>query len=116
MLIEAGQVAQEAARAGSSLTGSFILDGATLIAALKIVEAIAAKVRGGRNGNGKKPGEGKACEEHGKAIDRLRGDVIKLQANEQNRDKAFDLLREENRQEHQQILAEIKASKLGGRQ
>ena len=61
------QVATEAAKSSSYVTGQFVLDGALLIGALKAVEVIVSKVRTKRNG-GVKPGEGKKCQEHGEAI------------------------------------------------
>lgn len=85
MIYEAGQVAAEAAKSGSILSGQFILDGAFLIALLKIVEAgirwATNKVKARSepapsvvpavlpaNGKGPKPGESDTCREHGENI------------------------------------------------
>lgn len=67
MIAEAVQAAQEAAKASSSITGTFFLDGALLIAGLKVVEKGLALIQGkfkGGNGNGSggpKPGLAESC-------------------------------------------------------
>jgi hypothetical protein len=66
------QAAVEAAKTGGGFfagTGTFVLDGAILIAILKIVEAGINKIR--HRGNGKKmpcPGEAQTCRDHGESI------------------------------------------------
>mgnify|MGYP001191664752 CR=1 FL=1 len=71
------QVATEAAKSSSTITGQFVLDGALLIAGLKTVEAVISKVRA-RGGNGKeKPGTGTECLKH-------RDDLIALKTEHAN--------------------------------
>ena len=72
------QAVQEIAKQGSALsgsfTGTFLVDGAILIAAFKAVEAgikALAKVLG-KGGNWKsKPGEASTCRAHGEEIAKL---------------------------------------------
>ncbi len=63
---------QNAGTTGSYVSGTFLVDGALLIAGFKVVEEAlkaAIKARNKRNGkSGPKPGEGEVCREHGEAI------------------------------------------------
>jgi hypothetical protein len=61
MIAELAQAAQTASSSG--ITGTFVLDGALLIAGLKAVEFGISKVRS-RNGNGTKPGTSEECLKH----------------------------------------------------
>ena len=70
MLAEAGQLASQAASSGAYITGTFVIDGAILLAVLKAVEFGISKIKP-RNGGGKyvpRPGESEVC--------RLRGERI----------------------------------------
>jgi hypothetical protein len=62
MIAEVAQAAVEAAKS-STITGQFVLDGALLIAGLKVAEAGIAKFKS-RNGNGTKPGTSAECLKH----------------------------------------------------
>lgn len=75
MIPEIAQSVPDAARAGTSvLTGSFVLDGAILIAALKVIEAGINKIRTTRNGKRPTPmpGETSTCRLHGEDIATLK--------------------------------------------
>ncbi|MBE3040271.1 MAG: hypothetical protein IMZ62_15855 [Chloroflexi bacterium] len=61
MIAELGQAAQTASASG--ITGTFVLDGALLIAGLKLVELGINKVKS-MSGNGTKPGTGEECLKH----------------------------------------------------
>jgi hypothetical protein len=61
MIAELEQAAQAASNSG--ITGTFILDGALLIAGLKVVEIGIAKFKS-RGGNGAKPGTSVECLKH----------------------------------------------------
>lgn len=70
MLLEAAQAASQAMGGGAYITGTFVVDGAILLAVLKAVEFGIGKIKP-RNGNGKhvpQAGESDVC--------RLRGERI----------------------------------------
>lgn len=73
MLLEAVQAASHAAAGGAYITGTFVVDGAILLAVLKAVEFGIGKIKP-RNGNGKRmpqPGAGETCRVHGNDISAL---------------------------------------------
>jgi hypothetical protein len=102
------QAAQEAAR-HSGITGQFIVDGALLIATLKVVEAVISKVRPKRQNSNLKPGEAKVCGEHDKAIDEHGKALVELRTKDETREKAIDKLLHENREDHGKIFDQIGA-------
>ena len=63
---------QNAGTTGSYVTGTFLVDGALLIAGFKLVEEVikaGLKSLNKRNGKSRpEPGQGEVCREHGEAI------------------------------------------------
>ena len=75
MLLEAGQAISHAAGSGAYITGTFVVDGAILIATLKAVEIAISKVRRHApnvNGKSTKPGESVTCKLHGEDLATLK--------------------------------------------
>lgn len=72
MIAELSQAAQAAEHSG--ITGAFLLDGAILIAALKLVETGISKIRSKRpvSITGPKAGESPTCRIHGEDISALK--------------------------------------------
>lgn len=72
MIAETAQAATDVVRSTGSLTGQFVLDGAILIAILKVVETGINKFKSARAANSGRrvplPGETDTCREHGEAI------------------------------------------------
>ena len=95
MLMEAAQAVQQAAQAASgnitiAIPTAFISSALTLLGR----EALAAILHKKKGGNGgPKPGEGKICDERGKSIGKLGGDVIRLQSKQESTDKMLDEVR-----------------------
>ena len=74
MLLEAAQAASQAMGGGAYITGTFVVDGAILLAVLKAVEFGISKIKP-RNGNGKhvpQAGESKTCRVHESDISTLK--------------------------------------------
>lgn len=95
MLIEAIQAAAEAARNGGitvAIPTGVIASIATVVF-IKGADYLMGRKKG-RNG-GPKPGEGKTCETHGKEIDTAKGDIIKLQTQQETTDKLLGEVRDD---------------------